>query len=57
MHAFVYHVPRFMKRYNFIKFFTGQGVDKNNDVATSVVLHKSNNKNPASDILQLEFRQ
>ena len=57
MHALVYHVPRFIKRYHSVKFFTGKGVEKNNDVARSVVLHKSNNKNPASDILQLEFRQ
>ena len=57
MHALVYHVPVFMKKYHSIKFFTGQGVEKNNDVARSVVLRKSNNKNPASDVLQLEFRQ
>ena len=57
MHALVYHVPVFMKKYHSVKFFTGQGVEKNNDVARSVVLRKSNNKNPASDVLQLEFRQ
>jgi hypothetical protein len=56
MHALVYHVPVFMKKYRSVKFFTGQGVEKNN-VARSVVLRKSNNKNPASDVLQLEFRQ
>ena len=55
MHALVYHVPVLMKKYHSVKFFTCQGVEKNNDVARSVVLHKSNNKNPASDVLQLEF--
>ncbi|XP_028394773.1 uncharacterized protein LOC114518936 [Dendronephthya gigantea] len=57
MHSLVYHVPRFMQLYQSVKIFTGQGVEKNNDVARSVVLCKSNKKNPASDVLQLEFRQ
>lgn len=29
----------------------------NNDMARNVVLHKSNKRTPAADILQLEFRQ
>ena len=45
-----------MQLYQSVKVFTGQGVEKNN-VARSVVLRKSNKKNPASDVLQLEFRQ
>ncbi|CAB3986491.1 Hypothetical predicted protein [Paramuricea clavata] len=56
MHSLVYHVPRFMQLYQSVKVFTGQGVEKNNDVARSVILRKSNKKNPASDVLQLEFR-
>ena len=57
MHALVYHVPLFMKKYTSVKPFTGQGVEKNNDMARNVVLHKSNKRTPAADILQLEFRQ
>ena len=50
MHALVYHVPLFMKNYKSIKPFTGQGVEKNNDMARNVVLHKSNKRNPAADV-------
>jgi hypothetical protein len=57
MHSLVYHVPRFMQLYRSVKIFTGQGVEKNNDVARKVVLLKSNNKNPTSDVLELECRQ
>ena len=57
IHSLVYHVPRFMQLYQSVKVFTGQGVEKDNDVARSVVLRKSNKKNPASDVLRLEFRQ
>lgn len=57
MHALVYHVPLFMKKYTSVKPFTGQGVEKNNEMARNVVLHKSNKRTPAADILQLEFRQ
>lgn len=57
MHALVYHVPLFMKKYKSVKPFTGQGVEKNNDMARNVVLHKANKRNPAADILQLEFQQ
>lgn len=57
MHALVYYVPLFMKKYTSVKPSTGQGVEKNNDMARNVVLHKSNKRTPAADILQLEFRQ
>jgi hypothetical protein len=40
-----------------IKIFTGQGVEKNNDTARSVVLRKSNKWNAPGDILKLEHRQ
>jgi len=44
MHSLVYHI-------------LGQGVEKNNDMARNVVLHKSNNQNAAADVLKLESRQ
>ena len=43
MHAMVYHVPNFLKMFKSVKLFTGQGVEKNNDVARSTVLRKSKN--------------
>ena len=57
MHALVYHVPLFIKKYKSVKSFTGQGVERNNDMARNVVLHKSNKRNPAADVLRLESRQ
>ena len=45
MHAMTYHVPTFLASYKSVKIFTGQGVEKNNDVARTVVLRKSNKWN------------
>ena len=57
MHAMVFHVPIFMKEFHSVKTFTGQGVEKNNDVARNVVLRKSNKQDAAADIIKLESRQ
>ena len=57
MHAMVYHIPRFLEDYQTIKLFTGQGVEKNNDMARAIVLRKSNNWDFPTDILRLESRQ
>lgn len=57
MHCMVFHIPMFMEKYNSIKLFTGQGVEKNNDVARKIVLCKSNKREPAVDVLKLESRQ
>ena len=40
-----------------MKIFSGQGVDKNNDMARSIVLRKSNKWDGAGDVLKLESRQ
>ena len=37
MHAMVYHIPRFLEDYQTIKLFTGQGVEKNNDMARAIL--------------------
>lgn len=42
MHIMVSHIPWFFQMYKAVKLFTGQGVEKNNDVARSIVLRKSN---------------
>ncbi|CAB4029215.1 Hypothetical predicted protein [Paramuricea clavata] len=57
MHAMVYHLPKFLETYKTVKLFSGQGVEKNNDVARSIVLRKSNNWDAAADVLKLESRQ
>ena len=41
MHAMVYHIPTFFEKYRTVKLFTGQGVENNNGMARSIVLHKS----------------
>lgn len=56
MHIMVAHVPWFLSKYKNVKIFTGQGVEKNNDVARSIVLRKSHFDSPA-DILKHEARQ
>lgn len=57
MHSLVYHVPIFLKNFKSVKLFTRQGVEKNNDMARNIVLHKSNKQNAAADVLKLESRQ
>lgn len=57
MYAMVYHIPTFFEKCKTVKLFTGQGVEKNNDMARSIVLHKSNKCDAATDVLQLESQQ
>lgn len=56
MHIMVYHVPQFLQAFKSVKLFTGQGVEKNNDVARSTVLRKSNKWNSTEDVLKHEAR-
>ena len=57
IHAMAYNLPKFLETYKTVKLFSGQGVEKNNDVARSIILKKSNNWDAAVDILKLESRQ
>ena len=57
MHIMVQHFPMFLELYGSVKIFTGQGVEKNNDVARSIVLRKSNKWDSTSDVLRHEKRQ
>jgi len=57
MHIMVAHVPWFLSMYQNVKVFTGQGVEKNNDVARSIVLRKSQHFDSPGDILRHEARQ
>ena len=57
MHIMVSHIPWFFQMYKAVKLFTGQGVEKNNDVARSIVLRKSNKWDSVGDVLRQESRQ
>ena len=56
MHAMVYHVPQFFEAFKTIKSFTGQVVERNNDIARTTVLRKSNKWNSTKDVLKHESR-
>ena len=51
MHAMMYHAPQFFEAFRTI---TGQGVERNNDIARTTVLHKSNKCNSTEDVLKHE---
>ena len=53
----VAHIPKFFELHKSVKIFTGQGVEKNNDVARATVLRKSNKWDSAGDGLRQEQRQ
>ena len=57
MHIMVQYFQKFLELYGSKKIFTGQGVEKNNDVARSIVLRKSNKWDSACDVLRHEKRQ
>ncbi|CAB4007088.1 Hypothetical predicted protein [Paramuricea clavata] len=50
MHCLVYRVPNFMKKHGGVKKFTGQGVEKKNDVR-KFHLTKSNKWDAPKDVL------
>ena len=51
-----YSTPIFFELYKSIKIFTGQGVERNNDMARGVILRKSNKWDSAGDVLRQEQR-
>lgn len=57
MHIMVAHIPRFLELCRSVKIFTGQGVERNNNMARGVILRKSNKWDSAGDVLRLEQRQ
>jgi hypothetical protein len=50
IHVLVYHVPRFFQNSG-VKIFTGQGVEKTNDVVRSIYHTKSNKHEGCKDTL------
>ena len=57
MHLIPYHIPHFVKLHGCVKKFTGQGVEKNNADAKTILFQKSNKWDGAVDILCTESRQ
>ena len=53
----VFHIPKFLRTHKSAKLFTGRGVEKNNDYARNIVLHKSSKWDATSDVLKVEARQ
>ena len=51
MHMLVYHVPKFLSDEQGLKIFTGQGVEKTNDVVRVVYQRKSNKLDSCKDTL------
>ena len=54
MQAMVYYIPKLFQMFKSVKVFTGQGVEKINDVARSTVLRKSNKWDGPGDVLKHE---
>ena len=57
MHLIPYHLPFNVQKHGWLKKFTGQGVEKNNDDAKRILFKKSNKWDSAKDILCTESRQ
>ena len=57
MHIMVTHIPKFLEMYKTLKIFTGQGVERHNDMARGVIVRKSNKWDSAGDVLHQEQRQ
>ncbi|CAB4017492.1 transient receptor potential cation channel subfamily M member 6-like [Paramuricea clavata] len=49
-------LPQILQAFKSVKRFTGQGVEKNNDVARTTVLRKSNKWNSTEDVLKHDAR-
>lgn len=56
MHAFVYHVPEFMRVYKNLDLFNLQGLEKLNDIST-LIYHRSTNKKNNKNFLKQMFEK
>lgn len=52
IHILLYHVPRFLKDDKSLKSFTGQGIEKINDVVRSIYHNKSNRHDACKEAMQ-----
>jgi hypothetical protein len=51
IHKLCYHVPQFLKQEMAVKRFTGQGIEKINDIVPSIYHNKSNKHDACSEAL------
>ncbi|XP_022808035.1 uncharacterized protein LOC111345047 [Stylophora pistillata] len=56
LHSAAYHIPNMVKKYENLKQFSGQGVEKNNDDARRIIQRKTNHTDDPADILRAEHR-
>ena len=56
MHCLVYHVPFFIEQFGPLKNFSGQGVEKNNDIVKQIHQKKSNKWDSAMSALKTRKR-
>ncbi|MCG7867336.1 MAG: hypothetical protein JAY74_13350 [Candidatus Thiodiazotropha taylori] len=56
MHCLTYHVPYFVKMYGSLFKFSGQGVEKTNDIIKQIHQAKSNKHDPTTDALLVRKR-
>jgi hypothetical protein len=56
MHCLAYHIPFFISSFGCIKKFSGQGVEKNNDIIKMIYQRKSSKWDGPSDALQARKR-
>ena len=52
MHILCYHIPCFPKQESSIKQFTGQGIEKINDIVRSIYHNKSNKYDACKEAIQ-----
>ena len=57
MHIMVGHIPWFFRMYKTVKILTGQSTERNNDVARSIPLRKSNKWDSVGDVSCQESSQ
>ena len=51
LHTLLYHVPYFFSKYGSLSQFTGQGVEKTNDIIKQIHQSKSNKLDATADAL------
>lgn len=51
MHILCYHVPKFLNEETAVKRFTGQGIEKINDIVRSIYHNKSNKHDACTEAL------
>ena len=56
LHTLVYHVPYFLQHYGSLLQFSGQGVEKTNDVIKQIYHGKTNKTDPTSEALIVRKR-